>query len=192
MEQMNLLKPDKDLEDYIKNIGGRDVYENRMAGLPNETRITMLLLNFNKSGHDLYLAYLLLFSPKDLTFEETIGERFTYVNLAIREGEGIRKYTGISNRMSNAFSYGWLKEGQFRYLVFIQGLRSPCYAEIRLKKFSLLDKNPDITPRHHPAHEYNNFRSLIVGSNMVESNETRICQKIRNYFYVIDICLAQC
>ncbi|KAM3188539.1 hypothetical protein ACTXT7_000093 [Hymenolepis weldensis] len=77
--------------------------------------------------------------------------------------------------MCNAFSYGSLKEDQFRCLVFIQGLRSPCYAEIRLKLLSLLDKNPNIT-FHHLVDEYNNFRSLVADSNMVENHETRACQ----------------
>ncbi|KAM3179796.1 hypothetical protein ACTXT7_017578, partial [Hymenolepis weldensis] len=52
------------------------------------------------------------------------------------------------------------------------GLRSPCYAEIRQKLLPLLDKNPDIM-LHHLVDEYNNFRSLITDSILVESNETR-------------------
>ncbi|VDL65087.1 unnamed protein product, partial [Hymenolepis diminuta] len=90
MEQMNLSKPDKDPEAFIKNIGEfryepsvgeifttwyaryLDIYENRVPGLPNEMRINMLLRKFSKNGHDLYLAYLLPLSPKDFTYEETI------------------------------------------------------------------------------------------------------------------------
>ncbi|VDL18892.1 unnamed protein product [Hymenolepis diminuta] len=77
MEQMNLSKPDKDPEAFIKNVGEfhyepsvgeifttwyaryQDIYENGMAGLPNEMRINMLLRKFSKNDHDLYLAYLL-------------------------------------------------------------------------------------------------------------------------------------
>ncbi|VUZ55309.1 unnamed protein product, partial [Hymenolepis diminuta] len=55
---------------------------------------------------------------------------------------------------------------------FIQGLRSPCYAENRLKLLPLLDKNPNIL-LPHLVDEYNNIRSLIADSNMIESNETR-------------------
>ncbi|VUZ44349.1 unnamed protein product, partial [Hymenolepis diminuta] len=111
-------------EDYIKNVGefhyepsvgdilttrcacNRDIYENRMAGLPNETKINMLLRKFSKSDHDLYLAYLLPLSPKDLTFEETMEKsdrHFECLNLAIREGEDIHKYAPVMNRMCNAF-----------------------------------------------------------------------------------------
>ncbi|VUZ50490.1 unnamed protein product [Hymenolepis diminuta] len=181
VEQMNLSKPDKDPEDYIKNIGefqyepsvgeiftawytrNRDVYENRMAGLPNETRINMLLQKFSKSDHDLYLAHLIPFSPKDLMFEEMIekcekvlddntslfSRRFKCLNLTIREVENIHKCTAVVNRMSNAFSYGSLKEDQFRNL------------DIML---------------HHLLDAYNNFWSLITDSNMVESSEIRVCQ----------------
>ncbi|VUZ57197.1 unnamed protein product [Hymenolepis diminuta] len=120
----------------------------------------MLLRKFSKSNHYLYLTYLLPLSPKDFTFEETIkksgkvfgdttslfSRRFKGLNLAIREGKDIHKYAAV-------------------------GLRSPCYAEIRLKLLFLLDKNSDIM-LHHLVDEYNNFRSLITDSNMVESNET--------------------
>ncbi|VUZ42782.1 unnamed protein product [Hymenolepis diminuta] len=119
MEQMNLSKPDKDPEDFIKNVGYQDIYENRMAGLPNQMGINMLLRKFSKNDHDLYLSYLLPLSPKDFTFEETIEKHFKCLNLAIRKGEDIYKYAAIVNRMCNAFSYGSLKEDQFRCLVFI-------------------------------------------------------------------------
>ncbi|VUZ47806.1 unnamed protein product [Hymenolepis diminuta] len=181
MEQMNLSKPDKDPEDYIKNVGefhykpfvseisttwyarNRDIYGNRMAGLPNETRINMLLQKCSKNNHDLYLAYLLPLSPKNLTFEETIEKcgkvfgdntslfdrHFKCLNLAISEGEDIHKYAAVVNRVCNAFSYGSLKKDQLR--------------------------NPDIM-LHHLVDKYNNSRSLIADSNMVESNETRTYQ----------------
>ncbi|VUZ45287.1 unnamed protein product, partial [Hymenolepis diminuta] len=86
MEQMNLSKPDTDPVAFIKNVGEfycepsvgeifttwyaryHDIYENRMAGLPNEMRINMLLRKFSKNDHDLYLAYLLPLSPKDFTY----------------------------------------------------------------------------------------------------------------------------
>ncbi|KAM3171084.1 hypothetical protein ACTXT7_017324 [Hymenolepis weldensis] len=69
MKQMNLLKPDKDPEDYIKNVDelqyepsvgeifttwyvrNRDVYENRIAG--------HAATEVPQDDHDLYLAYLL-------------------------------------------------------------------------------------------------------------------------------------
>ncbi|KAM3172724.1 hypothetical protein ACTXT7_013946 [Hymenolepis weldensis] len=84
MEQMHLSKPDKDPEDHIKNVsefhfepsvgeifmtwyaGNRDIYENRMAG-----------------DHNLYLAYLLPLSLKDLTFEETIRKRACCIDIVV-------------------------------------------------------------------------------------------------------------
>ncbi|VUZ54269.1 unnamed protein product [Hymenolepis diminuta] len=87
---MNLSKPNKNNNDYVKNVGefqyeptagevfatwharNRDAYGNRMAGLPDEKRVTMLFPKFNKSNHHLYLAYLLPLSPKDSTFGRTI------------------------------------------------------------------------------------------------------------------------
>ncbi|VUZ42753.1 unnamed protein product [Hymenolepis diminuta] len=147
MEQMNLSKPDRNPEDCIKNVG--EFHDEPSVGE---------IFTTCRSDHDLYLVYPLPLSPKDLTFEETIEKRekvfddnrhFICLNLAIHEGKDIHKYE-------------------------IVGLRSPCYAGISLK-LSLLDKNPDIK-LHHLLDAYNNFRSLITDSNMIESNETRARQ----------------
>lgn len=170
---------------YARN---RDIYGNRMAGLPNVTRINKLFRKFCKCKHDHFLDSHLPPSPKDLTFVEKIekcekefGDStflcyrcFKCLNLAIRKGEYFHKCPAFVNRMRSAFSFGWLKEYQFRCLVIIQGLCSPLYAEICLKLLSLLDKNPDIT-LHHLADDYNTFRSLIAHSKMFESYETRAC-----------------
>ncbi|VDL40615.1 unnamed protein product [Hymenolepis diminuta] len=152
LEQMSLSKPDKDSEDHIKNVGefhyelsvggifttwyarNRDFYENRMAELPNETSIHMLLRKFSKSDQYLYLAYVLPLSPEDLAFEETIekcekglgdntslfSRRFKCLNLAVREGKDIHKYTAVVNRMNNTFSYWSLRKDQFSCFVLIQ------------------------------------------------------------------------
>ncbi|VUZ52990.1 unnamed protein product [Hymenolepis diminuta] len=138
-------------------------------------RVNMLLRKFSKTDHDLYLAYLLPLSSKDLKFKGTIEKHFMYLILVICEGENIQKYAAVVYRMYNVFPYGSPKEDQFRYLVFIQDLRSPCYAEICLELLSLLDKNLDIMS-HHLVSAYNKFGSLIANSNIVESNETRACQ----------------
>ncbi|VUZ55262.1 unnamed protein product [Hymenolepis diminuta] len=125
----------------------------------------MLFQKFNKSEHDLYLAHLLPLSPNNLTFEETVekcevfgdnispfNRRFECLNLTILEGEDVRKYTVIVNRaLSLAF-----------------------YEEICLKLSSVLDKDVDFM-LHNLVDEYEKFRSFIVDSNMVESNETRAC-----------------
>ncbi|KAM3174194.1 hypothetical protein ACTXT7_011024 [Hymenolepis weldensis] len=49
------------------------------------------------------------------------------------------------------FRFGPLEENQFRCLIFILGLRSPCHSEIRLRLLFLLDKKPDVkTSRSRP------------------------------------------
>ncbi|KAM3180466.1 hypothetical protein ACTXT7_016227 [Hymenolepis weldensis] len=52
--------------------------------------------------------------------------------------------SGIVNRLCTSFRFGSLEDYQFRYLIFILGLRSRCHAEIRLRLLSLLDKKPDV------------------------------------------------
>ncbi|VUZ51901.1 unnamed protein product [Hymenolepis diminuta] len=80
MEQMNLSKPDKDSEDYIKNVA------------PSSTTLAV--------GFDIW--------------RDERKARFKCLNLAMREGEYIRKYTAIVNRMCNALSNSLPKEDQFR------------------------------------------------------------------------------
>ncbi|VUZ54298.1 unnamed protein product [Hymenolepis diminuta] len=129
LEQMSLSKPDKDSEDHIKNVGEFH-YELSVGGI----------FTTCKSDQYLYLAYVLPLSPEDLAFEETIekcekglgdntslfSRRFKCLNLAVREGKDIHKYTAVVNRMNNTFS------------------------EICLKLLSLLDKNPGIMLHHLP------------------------------------------
>ncbi|VUZ54266.1 unnamed protein product [Hymenolepis diminuta] len=87
---MNLSKRDKGAEVCMKNVSeshyepsvgetfaalysrNRDVCENGMAGLPNETRINKLFGKFSKPEHDFNLDCHLPPSPKDFTFEERI------------------------------------------------------------------------------------------------------------------------
>ncbi|KAM3184131.1 hypothetical protein ACTXT7_008993 [Hymenolepis weldensis] len=52
------------------------------------------------------------------------------------------KMIGIVNRLRTSFRFGSLEENQFRCLIFILGLRSPCHAEVLLRLLSLLDKKP--------------------------------------------------
>ncbi|VUZ44858.1 unnamed protein product [Hymenolepis diminuta] len=97
----------------IRNARNREIYENRMARLSNETRINMLLRKFGKSDHDLYLDYLLSLSPMNSTFEEMIekcNRRFKCLNLAICEDEDIHNYSAGVIQMCNAFSCGLLKQ----------------------------------------------------------------------------------
>ncbi|KAM3176671.1 hypothetical protein ACTXT7_006072 [Hymenolepis weldensis] len=49
---------------------------------------------------------------------------------------------GIVNRLCTSFRFDSLEEKQFRCLVFILGLRSPCHAEILFRLLFLLDKKP--------------------------------------------------
>ncbi|VUZ46654.1 unnamed protein product [Hymenolepis diminuta] len=94
-----------------------------MADLPHATRITMLSREFSRSNHYLCSSY---FQPMDLA------------NL------NFLKDCGIIDRLCTSFRFGSLEENQFRCLIFILSLQSPCQAGIRLKFLSLLDKEPDV------------------------------------------------
>ncbi|VUZ56242.1 unnamed protein product [Hymenolepis diminuta] len=122
-----------------------------MADLPHATRIIMLLREFNKSDNHLCSVYFQSMDPADLTCEKMIskfgsavGDRSSLFNLTASEDENVLYHLGIVNRLRISFSSGSLEENQFRCLIFILSLRSPCHAEIRLTLLSLLDKKPDV------------------------------------------------
>ncbi|KAM3184585.1 hypothetical protein ACTXT7_008055 [Hymenolepis weldensis] len=79
-----------------------------------------------------------------------------------------RSLSGLS---PTTFEEGVAERGSIQVPCIHSRSLSTCSAEIRLKLLSVLDKNPDVM-LHHLVDEYN-VRSLIIDSNMVESNETR-------------------
>ncbi|VUZ50038.1 unnamed protein product [Hymenolepis diminuta] len=88
-----------------------------MAGLPHAIRITMLLCEFNGSDNYLCSSY---FQPKDLV---DLTDNSALFDLIISEDENVHYHVGIVNRLCIDFRFGSLKENQFRYLIFIIGLR---------------------------------------------------------------------
>ncbi|VUZ41882.1 unnamed protein product [Hymenolepis diminuta] len=144
---MNFPKPDRDLEDYVKNFG-----EFRYGLSVGE------LFAIVTSDHNHYLAYFLPPLPKDLILEERIQKcekvfgdnislsngRYKCLNLTVRKNENIHKYKGID-------------------------LCLACYAGIRRK---LLNKSLDVM-LHNPMDECNNFQSLIADSNIAKSSKIR-------------------
>ncbi|VDL38385.1 unnamed protein product [Hymenolepis diminuta] len=85
--------------------------------------------------------------PTDLTYEKMItklrrnvgdnsslfSRRYKCFNAVMREDEDAHHYLGIVNRLSTSFRLGSFEENLFKFLIFILGLRFPCYAEIRAR-----------------------------------------------------------
>ncbi|KAM3177711.1 hypothetical protein ACTXT7_003982 [Hymenolepis weldensis] len=70
----------------------------------------------------------------DLTYEKMIsklgsvvGDNSSLFNLTISENKNVHYHIDIVNRLSTSFRFGSLEENQFRCLIFILGLRSPCH-----------------------------------------------------------------
>ncbi|KAM3179045.1 hypothetical protein ACTXT7_001351 [Hymenolepis weldensis] len=158
--QMHFSTSANDSKGYVKYVGEtlqhditqhRDICENIKAVLPHATRITMLLREFNRSEHDLCSSYFQSMDPADITHEKIIiklgsvaGDNSTLFSFTIREDENVYHNVCIISQFYTSFRFGSLEENQFRYLVFILGLRSSCHAGILLGLLSLLDKKPDV------------------------------------------------
>ncbi|VDL61391.1 unnamed protein product [Hymenolepis diminuta] len=87
----------------------------------------------------------------DLSCEKIISKLGSVVgvnnylfNLTIGGDESVHSHIGIVNRLCISFRFGSLEENQFRCLIFILGLRSPCHAKIQLRLLSLLDKKTHV------------------------------------------------
>ncbi|VUZ42294.1 unnamed protein product [Hymenolepis diminuta] len=97
----------------------------------------MLLRKFNRSNHNLYSFNFQQMDPTDLTYEKMItklrSRRYKCFNAVMREDEDAHHYLGIVNRLSTSFRLGSFEENLFKFLIFILGLRFPCYAEIRAR-----------------------------------------------------------
>ncbi|VUZ56133.1 unnamed protein product [Hymenolepis diminuta] len=146
--QVNFSTSTKNPKDYLKSVGtfhhnpliDRDIYKNIMASLPHATRITMLLPEFNRSDHYLCSSYFQPMDHADLSCEKIISKLGSVVgvnnylfNLTIGGDESVHSHVRIVNRLCTSFRFGSLDENQFRCLVFILGLRSPCHAKIQLR-----------------------------------------------------------
>ncbi|VUZ40244.1 unnamed protein product [Hymenolepis diminuta] len=111
----------------------------------------MLPRIFSRNDHYLCSSYFQPMDPADLTYEKkttelgpVVGDNSSFFILTISEDENVRYRVGIDNRLCTSFRFDSQKENQFRCLIFILCLRSPCNAEIRLRLLSLLDKKSDV------------------------------------------------
>ncbi|VDL35645.1 unnamed protein product [Hymenolepis diminuta] len=104
-EQMNLSKPNKDSEDYAKNVG-----EFHYEPSVGELFMTCLSSTTLAEGFDIW--------GDDGKVQEGVWRQHfssqICLNLAMRKGGDIHKCTAIVNRICNAFSCGSLRKDQFR------------------------------------------------------------------------------
>ncbi|KAM3176450.1 hypothetical protein ACTXT7_006478 [Hymenolepis weldensis] len=117
---------------------------NMEARISSVVRNIFIQMNFSTSTKDPKDFVKDRMDAADLTDEKIInklgsvvGDNSSFFNLTISEDENVHYHIDIVNRLCT--------KNQFRCLIFILGLRSPCHAEIRLRLLSLLDKKPDVT-----------------------------------------------
>ncbi|VDL60306.1 unnamed protein product [Hymenolepis diminuta] len=123
----------------------------------------------------------------------------TRITMLSREDENVHHCGGIIDRLCTSFRFGSLEENQFRCLIFILSLQSPCQAGIRLKFLSLLDKEPDVKKFRrgpesagglHPtnirsSHSQDaNFAENVVITETALSGLLRCCQNCNDNGYV--------
>ncbi|XP_036347236.1 uncharacterized protein LOC118756590, partial [Rhagoletis pomonella] len=97
--------------------------------------------------------------PKDCDFQNTVRQlkklfdrqesifsvRYKCLQITKEESEDYTAYSGRVNSQCEKFFQGKMSSAELKVLIFICGLRSPAYNDIRGKLLSMLDTNVDTT-----------------------------------------------
>lgn len=123
--------------------------------LDDAARVRLLLRKISTSAHSRYVNYILPQHPRDIKFEDTIKmltdifgrktslfyTRSKCLQLVKSSTDDFIAYAGHVNRACEQFKLKDLTEDQFKCLIFVSGLRSSQYNDIRTKILSKINLN---------------------------------------------------
>ena len=133
-----------------------DVFSIELSGREDVTKVRLLLRKLGPAEHVRYSNYILPAEPLSKSFDDTISTlkkifgdnsslfntRFHCLQLVKRDVDDFVTYAGIVNKECSRFQLGTLSEDQFRCLIFICGLQSPGYSDIRTRLLQMIDQQP--------------------------------------------------
>ena len=136
-----------------------DIFTVDLAAQQDDVRVRLLLRKLAPTEHVRYTNYVLPADPKSLSFPDTIEKltrvfgdtaslfntRFNCLQLTKRDTDDLITYGGLVNRECGRFKLGSLTEDQFRCLIFICGLQSPAYSELRTRLLAKIEQEPSLT-----------------------------------------------
>lgn len=146
-------------------------------------KVKLLLQKLGPSERDRYTKYILPKLTCDNDFNETVetlrqifgdqtslfNMRFNCLNITKSDSVDFATYAGIVNKECERFKITPITDAQFKCLIFICGLRSPCDADIRTRILSKIEQNPDMT-LHQVAAESQRLVNLKHDSTLTQQS----------------------
>lgn len=123
------------------------------VNLSDQAKTRLLLRKLNTRCHQLYTNSILPQTPKDKSFAETVARckatfgrqeslfstRYKCLQLVKSDLDDYSAYSAQVNKLCEAFKLPELTADQFKCLMFVCGLQSHQYADIRTKILSTID-----------------------------------------------------
>ncbi|XP_052566467.1 uncharacterized protein K02A2.6-like [Culex pipiens pallens] len=130
-----------------------DMFKEDASKLKEEAKVRLLLRKLDTTAHSRYCNYILPKLPSAVKFDDTVAtlrkifgshtsifhKRYQCLQLAKSEAEDIITYGGKVNRACEDFEFQKVKIDQFKCLIFICGLKSPRYADVRARLLSRIE-----------------------------------------------------
>ncbi|XP_065355983.1 uncharacterized protein LOC135950364 [Calliphora vicina] len=152
---------DPDSELYFSNWYSRHeaLFLEDAKSLGDASKVRLILRKLNQQVYGKYADFLLPRKPHDLKFNETLttlstlfdrqeslfNVRYNCLKNVKDENEDFITYAGRVNKLCERFQSNQMTSQQFKCLMFIVGLQSHDYMEVRSKLISMLDRTTDIT-----------------------------------------------
>lgn len=161
--------------------------------LDDAARVRLLLRKISTSAHSRYVNYILPQHPRDISFENTVKmltnifgkktslfyTRSKCLQLVKSGTDDFIAYAGHVNRACEQFKLKDLTEDQFKCLIFVSGLHSSQYNDIRTKILSKLETDVAIT-LNSITEQCQQLANIKHDTNMIEAKDASSINAIKN------------
>ncbi|XP_055591519.1 uncharacterized protein K02A2.6-like [Uranotaenia lowii] len=139
-----------------------DIFESDAKNLDDAAKVRLLLRKLDTPSHTQYVNYSVVTS--------IFNKHYQCLQLVKSDAEDIISYGGKVNRACEDFDFKNVKIDQFKCLVFICGLKSHCYADIRTRLLARIENETPEAPFNLQTliDEYQWLVKLKADTTMIE------------------------
>ena len=170
-----------------------DIYITDCADWTDTKKVLLLLRKLGTVEHNKFVDYILPNKTWELGFLETVKlqselfsskmslfqKRLKYFNLTKRDSDDYLGFASVVNKNCDGFKLGELSAGNFKCLIFAQGLVSAKDAEIRRRVLSKLENEPDLTLQKL-AEDYQRIVIVRKDSRNIEESGVAYVRKVKH------------
>lgn len=188
-KSINEFRHDPEADLYFSNWYSRHevLFLEDAKTLDDASKVRLILRKLNQQVYDRYADFILPKKPQDLTFSETIttltaifdrqeslfNVRYNCLKNVKDENEDFITYAGRVNKLCERFQCNRMSTQQFKCLIFIIGLQSTSYMEVRRQLISMLDTNNEISLEKLTS-EVQRMLTLKNDAGMVEEQKPKV------------------